>query len=118
MSDIEQPHTIAEPTRRKRGVIHTLVVSAEYVAVHTVRAVGENFRIMRREGNLFAGALLFILGFFNWSSGKYCDGNTADYLSCTRPATYYYYGWFEILLIALGVSLVLVWLVQNSKRGK
>lgn len=117
MSDIEQPVHFEEASRKK-GIFHVLMVSLEYVSVHTLRAIGENIRIMRREGNLFFGAFFFLLGFFNWSSGKYCDGNTADYLSCTRPATYYYYGWFEISLIVLGVSLVLVWLVQNSKKGK
>jgi hypothetical protein len=79
--------------------------------------VEENGRIIRRESELFLGTLLTIIGIFSFNSGKYCDGNTADYLSCTRPATFYYYGWFEIICIIVGVFLVILWF-QKSHRAR
>lgn len=73
-------------------------------------------KIAIQEKDLFLGTLFFILGFLNFHSGKYCDGNTADYLSCTRPVTYYYYTWLELGLIILGVFLILVWFLQRDRR--
>lgn len=73
-------------------------------------------KIMIQEKDLFLGTLFFILGFFNFHSGKYCDGNAADYLSCTRPVTYYYYTWIEMILVILGVFLVMLWFLQRNRR--
>jgi hypothetical protein len=67
------------------------------------------FRLILREFELFLGAALFIVGFFGFNSDKYCDGNTADYLSCTRPSTFYYFDWIDITLIVLGVFFMLAW---------
>lgn len=91
----------------------TTWVSIEYIAVRLVEAAYEDLKIVRTEVNLFLGVLLGLLGLFNWSTGKYCDGNSSDYLSCTRPTVYYYYGAFEITLIVLGTLLVLIWLVKK-----
>ena len=112
--------TIKEGTKRResRNLGRVFWVSIEYISVHLAEALSENLRIIRQEGNLFLGTALMVLGFFNWSSAKYCDGNTADYLSCTRPVTYYYYGGFEIALLLVGVTLVLIWLVKNRKIAK
>ena len=109
----QEQHTAA---KGKVGTfISTTWVSIEYVSVRIAEALAENFRIIRSETNLFLGVTLFLLGLLNWSIGKFCDGNSADYLSCTRPTTYYYYGSFEIILILLGVVLVLIWLVKKRK---
>jgi hypothetical protein len=72
--------------------------------------------IVRRESDIFLGATLFSIGLLNFHSGKYCDGNAADYLSCTRPVTYYYYTWIEIGLVILGVYLILLWFLQRERR--
>jgi hypothetical protein len=50
----------------------------------------------------------------NLQSGKYCDGNAADYLACTRPTTYYYYNGFEIFLIIAGIFLILLWFQKEE----
>jgi hypothetical protein len=72
-----------------------------------------DLHIMRRESDLFFGVLLFILGLLNFHSGRYCDGNTADYLSCTRPVTYYYYTWLEVMLIVVGIFFMLLWFLKR-----
>lgn len=100
---------------RSRGILRAVWISIEYIAYHIAKAFGENLRTMRKEMNLFLGAALTVLGMLNWSTGKYCDGNTADYLSCTRPTAYYYYSWFSVTLVLIGVLLVLVWFVRNRK---
>ena len=73
-------------------------------------------RILRREGELFLGLLLLLGGIFNWSSGKYCDGNTADYLSCTNPSTYYYYGAAAVAFIIVGACLMLLWYFRRKVK--
>lgn len=76
---------------------------------HVLDSVETDWHIIKREGDLFSGALVLLLGALNVQSGKYCDGNTSDYLSCTRPTTYYYYNGLEVALIIIGVFLILLW---------
>ena len=97
--------------------MRTVWVSVEYLSVRVLEAIVEDLRIMREEIDLFLGAAFVLLGVMNWSTGKYCDGNSSDYLSCTRPTVYYYYGAFEIVLVVFGIALVLLWIVkrQHSK---
>ncbi len=112
----EHKETTGEGKKRSvKGIAHTTWITVEYLSVRVAEALGVNVRIMREEADLFVGATLTLLGLLNWSSSKYCDGNTADYLSCTRPTTYYYYGWFEIALVILGTLLVLVLFVKNRR---
>lgn len=97
------------------GIFRTAWISVEYLSYHFAKGVGDNLRVMQRDANLFLGAAFTILGLLNWSSGKYCDGNTADYLSCTRPTAYYYFSAPMIALVLLGAMLILVWFVKNRR---
>lgn len=83
---------------------------------HLMDLAEDNWDIIRREADLFFGAALVLLGLFNFQSGKYCDGNAADYLSCTSPTTYYYYGALEIALILIGVFFILLWFFKRAQR--
>lgn len=74
-----------------------------------------DIKLMRQESDLFLGVLLFILGFLNFHSGRYCDGNTADYLSCTRPVTYYYFTWLEVILVVMGVFFIMLWFMKQRR---
>ena len=76
--------------------------------------VEADWEIIKREGDLFGGAFILLLGALNVQSGKYCDGNASDYLSCTRPTTYYYYNGLEIALIIIGVFLILLWFQKRK----
>jgi len=109
------PDGITERKQRP-GRAQTIWISIEFISVQIADAIGRDLSIMRRELHLFLGTTLFLLGLLNWSIGKYCDGNTADYLSCTRPEAYYYYGGVEIALMVLGALLVLVWLVKTRSK--
>ncbi len=82
---------------------------------HLLDVVEADWEIIRREGDLFAGAFIGLVGLLNVESGKYCDGNSADYLSCTRPTTYYYYNGLEVALIIIGVFLILLWWTKRSR---
>ena len=77
----------------------------------------DDARVIKREVQLFVGMAFLLVGFFHFKSGKYCDGNAADYLSCTRPSTYYYYGGLEIILLILGSFLVVLWFLKSRARG-
>lgn len=108
-------HSPEERTERKgiRAKAHTVWISIEFLSVQLVEAIERDIAIIRHEADLFVGTLFLLLGGLNWSTGKYCDGNTADYLSCTRPDAYYYYSAFAVALIVLGVFLILIWAVKK-----
>ncbi len=74
-------------------------------------------RTIAHEMELFLGAALTLIGLLSFKNDKFCDGNTADYLSCTRPSTFYYYDWLSIVLVVVGVTFVLIWLVRARRRG-
>ena len=74
--------------------------------------------VLRREAELFLGVGLVIVGLMNFENGKNCDGNTTDYLSCTRPSTFYYFSWWEILLVLLGAFLIAFWLFGRSEKKR
>lgn len=85
----------------------------QYAFDRVADATSDNMRVIRREANLFLGTAFTIIGLMNFRNGKNCDGNTVDYLSCTRPSTFYYYTAFEMFLVTLGVSLILVWILHR-----
>ena len=113
MDDINYQRTERSRVKNLGGVLWGRVIST-FDAV--MDALEYNWRIVRRESDIFLGTLLFLLGFLNFHSGRYCDGNTADYLSCTRPVTYYYYTWLEMILIILGVTCILLWFMKRERR--
>jgi hypothetical protein len=71
---------------------------------------------MRKNSELFFGIVFFLLGLLSVSHGKYCDGNPADYYSCTNPATYYYYSPVAIALCILGALCLAMWFLKNSGK--
>ncbi len=75
---------------------------------HFVEVVG-------KEIELFIGTALVLIGLFSFESDKFCDGNTADYLSCTRPSAYYYFGSLDIFCIVLGTFLILFWVLRSRE---
>jgi len=81
-----------------------------------VDALVDYARIIGREFALFAGVAFVLTGLLNFQNGKNCDGNTADYLSCTNPSTFYYYSWFETTLIIIGVFLLILWYFKLKER--
>lgn len=84
--------------------------------VHTAtESLQKNLALLIHEFDLFLGVFLFILGFFGFESDKYCDGNTADYLSCTRPTTYYFFDSLDMALITLGAFFILFWALKRKK---
>lgn len=69
-----------------------------------------------REAELFIGVALTIVGLFSIEADKFCDGNTADYLSCTRPSTYYFYSPLDIGIIVVGAFLILIWFLHRRSH--
>lgn len=109
----EEPRMV--PEGRMRRIFRKTLIVLWRVSNKMMDAIEVNWAIIKRESDLFLGALLTLLGVFGFHSGKYCDGNTADYLSCTRPTTFYYYGWLEIICIIVGVFFILLWLQKRHK---
>jgi hypothetical protein len=101
---------------RLRRFLRILWLITEHLFDLFLDALGGYGRIMRRESELFFGMGLVLIGFLNFQNGKNCDGNSADYLACTRPSTFYYYSWVEITLIVLGTFLILLWLLRLQER--
>lgn len=71
--------------------------------------------VMRRESDLFLGLAFTSIAILGFRAGRYCDGNTADYLSCTRPAVFYYYPAATVALFVVGIFLIA--LSRLSRRG-
>jgi hypothetical protein len=75
---------------------------------------GPTYRaIARREAELLVGVVFVVTGLMNFNSSRYCDGNPADYFSCTNPTTYYYYDWFTVALVAVGAVLIVLWWLRH-----
>ncbi len=75
-----------------------------------------SFSTIARDAELFVGTALTLVGIFSIEADKFCDGNTADYLSCTRPSTFYFYSPLDIGIIVVGVFLILIWFL--NRRGQ
>ncbi len=86
-----------------------------YVRKSVVEGGKETCAAVVREFDLFLGNALLLIGLLSFESDKYCDGNTADYLSCTRPSTYYYFDWLDILLIIIGSTLIIAWFLKQRR---
>ena len=98
----------------KRGFFRTVGAVSGYLFDTTIDGLGEKIHIIWREFELFLGSTLILLGLLSFKADKFCDGNTADYLSCTRPSAFYYFPALDKGLIILGVILVLVWVVKRK----
>jgi hypothetical protein len=92
------------------------ILVAEYMYDELIDAIIDSARVVQSEGRLFLGSVCTVIGLMNFRNGKYCDGNSVDYLSCTRPVAYYYYSGFEIVLVVLGVTLMLVWFLKRTPK--
>ena len=98
-----------DKAKRWSWILWRLIVYAlEYVADGIIEA----WHVMRHDAGLFWGVGFTIIAIFGFSSGRYCDGNTAEYLSCTRPATYYFYDVWHVGLLVIGVFFILVWFLK------
>lgn len=95
-----------------RRAAHITWLTIEYVFDYGVDVIGEQVRVIRRESELFLGIALMLVGLLDFQNGKNCDGNTADYLSCTRPSTFYYYSWWQILAVIVGSFLIVIWFLR------
>jgi hypothetical protein len=76
----------------------------------------ENLFLVRENARLFLGIALFLLGVLDFSNGKYCDGNPADYYSCTNPSAYYYYSPLAIAFCILGAFCITIWFLKRFER--
>lgn len=77
---------------------------------------GGSLRTIAHNAELFIGVALTLIGLLSFHSDKFCDGNSADYLSCTRPSTFYFYSPLNITIIVLGVFLILIWFLNYRRR--
>jgi hypothetical protein len=114
---------------RGSGMQHTLMARVGLAVKGVWPAVERSFdfvadtldeyaRLMRRESELFFGAAFLCIGLLNFQNGKNCDGNTAEYLTCTHPSTFFYYGWLEVTLVVIGVFLILIWFLKRGEEKK
>lgn len=99
---------------RKRGFIGKTVQVVAFFFDAFVDSLADTIHIIWKEMQLFLGTVLGLIGLLSFEAGKFCDGNTADYLSCTRPSTYYYFDMLDKVFIVFGVVLVMVWWVRRK----
>jgi len=99
--------------KRKMNLLLDLIL---YFCDLLIDAFIEHVKIIKRNFGLFLGMALFMIGLFGFESGKYCDGNSADYLSCTRPSTFYFYDPLHIAFLVAGAVLVAVWFLRRRSN--
>lgn len=117
MNDLAPEAHTAPHSRHKKPFVGFLLVG--YLFELLVTSMQKNLGVISREADLFVGSLFLTVGLLGFNSSKFCDGNTADYLSCTRPSTFYYYSAFDMVLVVLGVSFVLFWFFKREgKKNK
>ncbi len=102
-------------SRRPAGYLKMLWLTALYLMDRLFDWTLERLALVRKESDLFLGLLLTILGVMSLHAGRFCDGNSADYLSCTRPAVYYYYSGIDMALVVLGVFLIAFWILARKR---
>lgn len=78
----------------------------------------KNFSIIKSNITLFLGFGISIFSLLNFSSDKYCDGNTATHFSCIHPSTYYYYETHIIFLFIVGIFLITFWHLKRIDLSK
>ena len=108
----EQPVSFTDTVRNRLWLAGMFVM---YLFDRLGVWIGVRASIIVRESDLFLGVAVFLVGLLGFESGRYCDGNSADYLSCTRPATYYFFDAPHTILIILGAFLVMVWFLRTRR---
>ncbi len=88
----------------------------QYLFNRALDALARDLVILQREADLFLGATLSLVGLLGFESARYCDGNLNDYISCTRPATYYYFDKLDVTLLVLGIFFIFVWYFKHKER--
>ncbi len=102
-----------DESEQREGVIAYLTRLVSEMIHAAGRLVSDQFGALLREPALFLGAILLILGLMSFEVGRYCDGNTAQYLSCTRSAAYYYYDTLDRTIAVIGAFFLLGWYVRR-----
>lgn len=100
-------------TGRVKSAFQFLSLLVRFLFERLVAAATTNTLLILREIDLFFGTALLAIGFFGFESDKFCDGNTADYLSCTRPSTFYYFDTLDMFLIVVGLFFIILWFLKN-----
>lgn len=77
--------------------------------------ISDDIILIAQHGRLFFGMLLAGVGVLSFASDRYCDGNASSYYACTRPATYYYFPWWAIVLIITGIVFITLWYLRKKK---
>ena len=120
MGDLDQKDRTG-PTAKRSGFsrgIWMISLFFQYLYDTFLEVAASDWKVFKREARIFIGSALFIVGLLGFDSGKYCDGNTADYLSCTRPSTYYYYDNLDVVLVVIGIFLIIMWFITPRGKGK
>jgi hypothetical protein len=103
-------------TKRIKWAGRIAWLTLEHIFNIVADVLEEHVHVLRREVQLFSGMAFIMAGVLHFQNGKNCDGNTADYLACTHPSTYYYYGWVEITLVIVGAFLLTFWLLRRQTK--
>ncbi len=94
----------------------TMWLIMQYFFDRAMDALARDVFIVQREADIFLGSALLTIGLLGFESGRYCDGNVNDHISCTRPATFYYFDTLDIVFIVLGLFFIFVWYFKHTER--
>jgi len=100
--------------RKKRGFMRMVIRTIFAFLLFVRMKIKDDAIVIFKHNRLFLGLVLLIIGILSFESGKYCDGNSSNFYSCTRPSTYYYYPWWTIVFIVIGSFFIVLWFLRRK----
>jgi len=86
------------------------------VLYYVYRQVCDDLALIAAHARLFFGVVCTGVGLLSFAADRYCDGSTSAYATCTRSAVYYFYPWWAVGLVLVGLSSMLLWYVRRNKK--
>ncbi len=118
--EADRPSRVRAARSRSPGVSRAVVGTGRALGRALGPALLGDLAYMVLHARLFVGLAFMVVGLLSFTSDYYCDGVGTRMAGCTRPATYYYYPWWAVLLIVLGAFLLTLWLLRarGGERGR
>ena len=114
---LEQEGGQLQEEGRVQQLIRTLKERSRGLWLVAADEAMRDWLLIRREPDLFIGIAFLVVGLLGFDSGRYCDGSSSEYISCTRPATFYFFSPFDTLFVIAGAFFIALW-TQKRKKSK
>lgn len=110
---MNERETERKPRKMRNGLMRKMrIVHAFWVFVRN--KLWDDILLLLQNGRLFLGLAMVLVGLLSFASDRFCDGGTSSYYTCTRPATYYFYPAWAILIVLVGAFFIVLWFLRKQ----